>query len=578
MTRALYYSILYLNNELISLALTGVAGLENIMREHEQLVDHATAHTLPDGAAPAWTPARSASGKHNPWLICWMIAIPMFMEVLDTSIAQVSLKHIAGSLAATSDESTWVITSYLVANSIILPISSWLSDIIGRKRFFILCIGIFTIASFLCGCAQSLPMLVVFRIIQGLGGGGMVPISQSILADSFPPEKRGMAFAVWALAVIVSPVIGPPLGGWITDSYSWPWIFYINVPVGIFSVIICQVLLDEPPLLVMERKRLLSRGIRMDYIGFAFAAIGLVFLEVTTSKGEQKDWFESSFVRVTAAISAGSLLLMAVWEWFQKDPVVDVKLFKIRSFAACMIVMFISGMVLFISNTLLPMLLQGVHGYTSLWAGLAMLPGGVASALGMIVVGVLTRFVQLRILVLIGILAQIIPFFLMSFFPPNLTFWQAAGIRSIQACGLGFIFIPIVSLSYEGLNSAKTNMASAMTNAARNIGGSVGIALANTWVAQRIQIHHSNLAEHINPYNPMVEQAAGGIQSALGGDPAGGLDAKTLMSLDGMVNQQAAVMAFNDVFMISALLCLGAAILIFILPANKPGHGDVAMH
>jgi len=528
--------------------------------------------------ATDWTPARSAAGTHNPWLVAVVVALPVFMEVLDTSIAQVALRHIAGSLAASNDESTWVITSYLVANAAILPICGWLSDILGRKQFFVICVVTFTIASFLCGMATSLPQLIAFRVLQGLGGGGMIPSSQAMLADTFPPAKRGLAFAIWGMAVVVSPVLGPPLGGWITDMYSWPWIFFINIPVGIASVFLCLALLDEPALLVQERERRWRAGLHLDFVGFALAAIGLACLEVMLSKGEQKDWFASPLVRNFALVSGSALLLTVVWEFFRRDAVVEVRLFGGRTFATSFVVMFAAGAVLYASTTILPMLLQGVHGYTAFDSGLALLPGGVSSAVGMIAVGVLTRFVQLRHIVALGMLLQVIGMGWMTTFTPDLTFWHAATIRAVQAFGFGAMTIPLITLSYEGLAPERTNGATILMNVARNIGGSVGISMTNTWLAWRMQYHHSVLAEHVNPYNGVVTEALAGLQTTLPTEGDTLTDPGIVTLLDGLVNRQAVVIAYNDIFLLLALMCLGVLLLVALLPRNDPGHGEVAMH
>ena len=542
--------------------------------------------TIPssDGTArstlPEWTPERSGAGRHSPWLITPILAIPVFMEVLDTSIANVSLRHIAGSLAAGSDESTWVITSYLVANAIIMPVSGWLADVLGRKRFFVTCVVLFTVASFLCGTATSLGMLIFYRVLQGLGGGGMVPCAQAIMTDSFPPARRGLAFSVFGMAVIVSPVLGPPLGGWITDVYNWPWIFFINIPVGLLSVLLATAFLAEPPLLVQERQRRWADGIRLDYVGFGLAAIGLACLEVTLSRGEQKDWFASPMIRTFACLSGGSLLLMVLWERGRPDPVVDVRLFHGRVFSTSFVVFFATGLLLYSSTTILPMLLQGIHGYTAFLAGLAMMPGGLAAGVGMVAVGVLTRFVQLRYLVAAGLVLQMIPLYLMSGFTPDLTFWHAAWARVFQMVAVGCLFIPIATLSYEGLPANKTNSATSLINIARNVGGSFGISITNTWLAWRSQYHHSVLAEQISPYNPVAVDTLSGMQSSLQ-SLGGGEDLaqqQALVAANGMVNQQAYVMAFNDVFLLCSLICLGVLLLVFLLPRNEPGHGDVAMH
>jgi DHA2 family multidrug resistance protein len=376
------------------------------------------------------------------------------------------------------------------------------------------------------------------------------------------------------MAVIFSPVLGPPLGGWLTDTYSWPWIFYINVPVGIVSVLLCLAFLDEPPLIVQERKQRWRDGIRFDYIGFILAALGLACLEVTLSKGETKDWFASPLIRTFATISGTALLLMVFWERRRSNPVMDIRLFRGHVFSTSFIVMFAVGMVLYSSTTYLPLLLQGSHGYTAYIAGLAMTPGGVATAIGMIAVGILTRSVQLRFLLIAGLITQIVPFFWMSHFAPDLTFSHAAWMRVWQAVGLGFLFIPISTLCYEGLPASKTNNATCLINVARNIGGSFGISMTSTVLATRQQYHHAVLAEHISSFNPQVVDALGAAQAQP--DPV--VLQQSLGVLDGLVNQQAVLMAFNDVFLFSAFVGIAVLFLVPLLPANDPASGELATH
>lgn len=533
--------------------------------------------TNTQNAAPAWTPARSAVGLHNPWLVAVVVALPVFLELLDTTIANVALRNIAGSLSSGTEESTWVITSYLVANAIVLPVSGWLCDVVGRKRFFMACVAMFTVASLLCGTATSFPALIVFRVIQGLGGGGMVPISQLILAESFPPAKRGLAFAIWGMAVVVSPILGPPLGGWLTETYSWPWIFFLNVPMGLLALLLCWLFLEEPPLLVAERRQRWAAGIRLDYVGFLLAAAGLACLEVVLSKGEIKGWFDSGLICAFAGVAGGALLALVLWEWRRRQPVVEVTLFRWRTFSMSFVMMFGAGMVLYSSNTFVPMLMQLCHGYTAFTAGLVVMPGGIGAAIGMLGVGVLTRYVQLRYLVAAGLVLQIGPYLQMCGFTPDLTFWQVAMVRMVAAVGLGFLFVPVMALSYEGLPAGAASGATTLTNIARNIGGSFGISMANTWLVWRTQYHHSVLVEHLTPYNPQVTEALARVQLAApaagGGDPL--TDPVVLTAVDGLVSQQAAVMAFNDIFFLSAILCAGMLLLVPLLARNQPGHGDM---
>ncbi|HRX85002.1 MAG TPA: DHA2 family efflux MFS transporter permease subunit [Phycisphaerae bacterium] len=525
-------------------------------------------------AVPEWTPSRSAAGRHNPWTIAWILSIATFMEVLDTAIANVSLRHIAGSLAAGLDESTWVITSYLVANAVILPVSGWLSDVIGRKRFYMGCVAIFTVASLLCGLATSLPQLIFFRVLQGIGGGGLVPSEQAMLADTFAPKDRGKAFALYGLAVVVAPTLGPTLGGWITDSYSWHWVFLINVPVGIASLFLCAQFIDEPRAVVRERLRKLRGGLKVDYIGFALVAIGLGSLELMLDEGERYDWFSSPFVRTFAVVAAVSLVSMVLWEWYHRDPVFDVRLLKNRNFAVCMFMMCIVGFTLYSTTTLIPMVLQTQHGYTALLAGLVLTPGGLMTLLCMPLVGYLTTKVPLRNLLAFGLFVLGLATWHMSKFPSNLTFMTAMQARIFQAASLGFLFIPITTLSYHGLAAGRNNVASAMLTVARNISGSVGIALTGTLLAQRTQYHHAVLVEHVNPYNPAAQNALQGL-SNLGSGSVGGA-APGLGVLDGLINRMSGIMAFNDVAFVMGIGVLGALVFVPLLVRARAEGGPAA--
>src|SRR6476661_1633632 len=332
---------------------------------------------------------RTPDGKINPWVIALTVTLATFMEVLDTSIANVALPHIAGNLSAGTDESTWVLTSYLVSNAIVLPLSGWISSIIGRKRFYMSCVAIFTISSFLCGLAPNLGMLIFFRILQGAGGGGLQPSEQAILADTFPPANRGMAFAVYGLAVVLAPAIGPTLGGWITDNFTWRWIFLLNIPVGILSLVLTSRLIQDPP--HMKRKKLSET--RIDYIGLGLVTLGLGTLQVVLDKGQRDDWFESHFIVIMAVIAAASLLFLIYWEWTREDPVIDLHLFTNRTFAASNLLMFMLGFALLGSPVLLPLFMQSLLGYTAQQSGLALLPGGFSLMLLMPLVGfMLSRF------------------------------------------------------------------------------------------------------------------------------------------------------------------------------------------
>lgn len=357
---------------------------------------------MSDAATVQGNESRSAAGGRNPWLIAIVVSIATFMLVLDTSIANVALRNIAGSLAAGMDESTWVITTYLVANSVIIPVSGWLTSVVGRKRYYMICVATFTFASLLCGLAPNLPTLIAFRILQGLGGGGMAPSEQSILADTFPPEKRSQAFALYGIAVIVAPTVGPTIGGWLTDNFSWHWIFFINVPFGIMSLALVQWLVIEPDILERERRERLSKGLRVDWIGFILVAMALGCLEVFLDEGQRNDWFASTFITAFVVISAVSFLLLVPWEWTRREPIVDIRLLFSRQFGMSFLVMMAVGAVLFSTTQLLPQLQQTTFDYTATLSGLSMMPGGIAMLMLMPISGFAAGVVQPRHLIMLG--------------------------------------------------------------------------------------------------------------------------------------------------------------------------------
>src|SRR6266536_3501654 len=375
----------------------------------------------------------------NPWIIALAVTLATFMEVLDTSIANVSLPHIAGSLSAGTDESTWILTSYLVSNAIVLPLSGWLSSIVGRKRFYMGCVALFTVSSFLCGLAPNLPLLILFRVLQGAGGGGLQPSEQAILADTFPPAKRGMAFAVYGVAVVMAPAIGPTLGGFITDNYSWRWIFFVNIPVGILSLLLTSRLIQDPP---DFRRRKISE-LKVDYIGLGFVALGLGTLQVVLDKGQRDDWLDSHFILTLTIISAASLLFVGFWEWYQKDPVIDLHLFRDRTFAAANLLMFMLGFALLGSTLLLPLFMQTMLGYTAQQSGFALMPGGFSIMLLLPLVGFLLSRYTPRWLLVFGLVMLSGSLFHMTRFDLQIDFRTAATARVFQAVGMAFLFVPI---------------------------------------------------------------------------------------------------------------------------------------
>jgi MFS transporter, DHA2 family, multidrug resistance protein len=529
-------------------------------------------------SAGGWSPERSAAGGHNPYLIAFVVSIATFMEVLDTTIANVALRHIAGGLAVGIDESTYVITSYLVANAIVLSISGWLSTVIGRKRFYMICVAIFTVSSLLCGFAWNLQALVLFRILQGLGGGGMATSEQAILADSFPPHKRGQAFAIYGVAVVVAPVIGPTLGGWITDTYTWHWVFLINVPMGMLSLFLVGTLVKEPSGAEEERQKLLSKGLRVDYVGFLLVAIGLGSLEYVLDEGQRNDWFGSNMIVFFAVLSAVSLLALIPWELTREDPIVDLRLLGRRQFAACFLVMLATGAVLISTTQLLPQLLQSDLNYTAMLAGLALSPGGVATLVLMPVVGRLVSSVQPKYLIMFG--AAIVAFSMwhLTGLTGDITYGYAAMSRIFLALGLPFLFLPVTTASYDGVPPDKTNQASALINVARNIGGSMGVALAQTILAQRQQFHQSRLIEHAAPsdlgYQQTIETMTRFFQAQ--GSNASDAASQAVAWVGRTLQQQVDLLAYIDVFWtlaIIAVLMIPTAAVLRPIKLGAPARG-----
>jgi DHA2 family multidrug resistance protein len=503
---------------------------------------------------------RSAAGDRNPWLVAVVLSIATFMEVLDTSIANVSLRNIAGSLAASLDESTWVLTSYLVASAVVLPVSGWLAGVIGRKRFNMVCIATFTVSSLLCAMAPNLQALIVFRIIQGLGGGGLAPVEQSMLADTFPARQRGQAFALYGLAVIVAPTVGPTLGGWLTDHLSWHWIFLINGPVGVIALVLVQWLVHEPELLERERRARLASGLKVDWIGFALVAASLGSLEIVLDKGVEDDWFASNFIVTFAIISFVSFCLLVPWELSHDDPIVDLRLFAYRQFATCAVLMFAVGAILFSSTQLLPQLVQTNFQYTATLSGLALMPGGLAMALMMPVVGLLSSHVTPRYLMGCGLVLVALSMWHLTSLSPDATFGFFAWARIYQTIGLPLLFIPILSSSYVGLPPNATDQASALLNVARNVGGSVGISLANTVLTNSGQVHQNYLTDQLVPSSPAYQQM---LQDAIAyfSTFASRPDAqqRAYALIEQIVQQQAVLLSYIDVF---ALVAIIAAVLV----------------
>jgi DHA2 family multidrug resistance protein len=435
--------------------------------------------------------------RHNPWLVALTVTLATFMEVLDTSIANVALPHMAGTLGASQEEATWVLTSYLVSSAIVLPISGWLSDRFGRKRFYMTCVALFTACSLMCGLAQTLPMLIFARILQGAGGGGLAPSEQAILADTFPIEKRGQAFAVYGMAVVVAPAIGPTLGGWITDNFNWHWIFFINLPVGLLSLYLSNQMVEDPPHLQVRRKK--AREERVDFFGLGLVAVGVGFLEFTLDKGQEKDWFGSQMIVTCALLAVVTLITFVIWEWNHSHPIVDLKLLKNRNFGTAVFLQFILGMVLFGSTVLIPQYLQVLLGYTAERAGMVLSPAGFVMMIMMAVAGRTLGKFDPRAMVAMGYIATAAGIYNLTRLDLNTAFGTVTVWRMLQVIGLPFIFIPISTLNYVGVPLDKTNQISSLSNFARNLGGSMGTALLTTFISRSAQVHQSVLAANVIP-------------------------------------------------------------------------------
>ncbi|MFZ0738816.1 MAG: DHA2 family efflux MFS transporter permease subunit [Candidatus Acidiferrales bacterium] len=513
--------------------------------------------------------------KFNPWLIAVVVAMAAFMEVLDTSIANVALPYMAGSLGASNDQSTWVLTSYLVSNAIVLPISGWLAGALGRKRFFMACLSIFTVSSLLCGLAPSLGLLLFFRVLQGAGGGGLQPMAQAILADTFPPQQRGLAFALYGITAIMAPTIGPTLGGWITFSYSWRWIFFINLPVGIATWLLVRRFVEDPPYL----SRLKAAGVKLDYIGIALLTLGIGALQVLLDKGQEDDWFGSHFITTLVVVATVCLISLVIWEWFQKAPIIDVHMFKSFNFASSNLMMFTLGIMLFSSLVLMPQFLQTLLGYTSELAGLALSAGGLVLLLEMPIMGTLTTKFQARYLIAFGWLAlSIAMYYSTKRIDLQISFSAATWLRITQVIGLGFLFVPVTLVAYIGISPEKNNAVAGLVNFMRNIGSSVGTSMVTTIVARRSQFHQEILGDYVRAGNPNLRNSVGGLAQKLvhSGLSAHDAQMQAYARIYQTVQRQAASMAYIDTFKV---LAVGAAIMFclsFALKKNDPGGGGEA--
>ncbi len=528
----------------------------------------------------AGSPADASAAIANPWLIAVLVAFAAFMEVLDTTIANVALPYIAGGLGVSEDEASWVVTTYLVANAVSLTGSSYFAQRLGRKPFFLICLALFTVSSVLCGFAPNLQSLLLFRVMQGLGGGGMVPVSQSILAGAFPAEKRGQGFALFGIAVVVAPVVGPTLGGWIADNFSWQWCFLINGPVGIIALGLIGTLLREPNSALAERKRFLQQGHGFDLVGFVLVATFLGALELALDRGLEDDWFSSNFIVAASAICASAFVLMIPWELSRRNPMIDLRMVATRQFGTSFVVMLAAGAILLATTQYLPQLVQQNFGYTATWAGLVLTPGGIVTVFMMPLVGRLTGTVQPRYLIAIGAAISAYAMYIMTKVNGDLGFWFFAMSRIYVGIGLPLVFLPIIAASYDGVAPGKTDMASALINVARNTGGSVGIALANNVLAHREQFHQNRLVELANPTTTQYQNTLQQLMDyfTLHGSSLAQAKQQAFAWIGQQVQTQASFLAYVDVFWILALISLAAVPLALTLRKVKLGGQAAVAH
>ncbi len=516
----------------------------------------------------AWKPAA------NPWLIAVAVTIATFMEVLDTTIVNVALPHIAGSLSSSSDEATWALTSYLVANGIVLTISGWLGDLLGRKRYFLICIGMFTFCSFLCGSATSLSQLIVFRLAQGFFGGGMQPNQQSIILDTFPPARRGAAFGVAAMATIVAPVLGPTLGGYITDQASWRWIFFLNIPIGVVAIFLVSALVEDPPW-VKNRK---SRGV--DYIGLSLIAMGLGCLEIMMDRGQDADWFNSGFIQLMALLAFVGIAGAIMWLLVARKPIVHLDVFGDRNFASGCVMIGATGGILYASAVMIPQLAQQNLGYDATWAGLILSPGGLLMIFLIPIVGRFLKIVAARTLIAIGFTIMGFSFLYSSHLAPDINFGTLVSMRLFQTSALAFLFVPISTVAYTTLPRDRNGDGVALFSMFRNVFGSIGIAGATAAVTRRAQIHQNFMTQWATPFHQPYENLVATYESALRamGNTAAAAHDMAIGRVFMMVRSQTQIMAYSDTFKYCAVVAFAVVPLTFLMTANKGSGGPGGAH
>jgi MFS transporter, DHA2 family, multidrug resistance protein len=510
----------------------------------------------------------------NPWIVAIAVMSATFMEILDTTVVNVSLPHIAGNLSATIDESTWALTSYLVANAIVLPLTGWLANHFGRKRLLLTSVAGFTTASFLCGLAPNLPLLILFRVIQGFTGGALQPISQAVLLEAFKPEDRGRAMGFWGLGIVVAPILGPVVGGWLTDSYSWRWVFYINLPVGLLSLALIQLYVHDPPYIA-------RRSDRIDYWGIGLLALGIGALQLLLDMGQQDDWFESRFITTLLVLAIGGLVAFVLRELHAEHPVVDLRVLKVRTYATGVFLMTVLGFVLYGSLVLLPLMLQTLLGYPSLQAGIALAPRGMGSFIAMPLVGVAMSRVDARKLLAGGIVMGAFTLFWLGSLNRNLGYWDIFWPQFLQGLGLGLLFVPLTTITMGPIPRENMGNATSIFNLMRNLGGSMGIAAATTLLARHRQEHTSTLVSHVDAYTPQARAMLEQLRSAF---VAQGSDLVTAaqrarLALFGMVEREAMMLSFTDIFRWLALLFLAMLPLLLLMQSPRRGRpGPGAAH
>jgi len=507
----------------------------------------------------------------NPWFIALAVILPTFMEVLDTSIANVALNHIAGSMSASYSQATWVLTAYLISNAVILPLTAWLGNRFQRKRFLLSCIFLFTVSSLMCGLSVNLPMLLVMRVLQGIGGGALAPISQAILMESFPKEKQGTAQAVFGLGVVVAPVVGPMLGGWLTDSYSWRWIFYINIPFGLLAMWAIQKVVEDPPWVKN------SDPGPLDMLGFLALSLWLGCQEIFLDKGQEDDWFGSSFIRTMAVLAVTGFIVFIYRELNAKKPMVDLRLFRVRNFAVGTVLIFFSSLLIYAVCLLTPQFLQLLMGYSAVAAGIATAPIGIGAAVSMIAVSRIMLRVNLKVILVAGFLIFGLAAYRLSGISLEISAWTVFWPQILAGCAMGLLFVPVNVAGTAPLRQAQIGSATGTLNLMRNVGGSVGIALVTTILARRSQVHQNILGQHLTPGSPILLNWMHGLRAYLAiQSPAFGHGmGPALATLYRLLQQQASLLAFGDAYQSLLMIALGSIVLVFLLRRVRVKQAEI---